>query len=138
VGGITDVVVSMLLGIPFNIYVKASRGLPEGDLENRIALLNEAVHANVGLTIVQLVIGISCSILGGYVAATIAKQNEILNGVLASWLCLGIGIFALFSGHSAGALWLNILTLVVTPLAYFSGAHVWLRRNRPLLFAPDT
>src|SRR4051812_13143051 len=90
VGGITDVGLSMLLGIPFSIYVASSRGLRELPARQMSTAIITAVQSSVGLSALQFAIGFSCSVLGGYVAATIAKRNELLNGLLASWLCVGI------------------------------------------------
>ena len=137
-GAITDVGLSMLIGIPFSSYVAESRGLSETPQEQMTFALMEAVHASVGLTLAQFAIGFSCSLLGGYVAAAIAKSNGLLNGVLASWLCLGVGIYFVLSGEPGGLLWLHALSIVGTPLCYLGGAYLWLRRNRPLLFAPNT
>jgi len=124
VGGVTDVVLSMLLGIPLSKYIVSSLGLA-------------AAHASAGLSLVQFTIGFFCSVLGGYIAATIAKRNELLNGVLASWLCLGLGIYSIVSGGVGALRWWYLLEFVTTPLSYLAGAYLWLRRNRPFLFAPD-
>jgi len=70
-------------------------------------------------------------------AATIAKSNELLNGALASWLCVGIGVYAIVNNAFAIPLWQLIFSVVTTPVVYLMGAYLWLRRNRPLLFAPN-
>ena len=36
--------------------------------------------------------------LGGYVSARIAARDEVLNGALASILCIGFGIYAVVKG----------------------------------------
>jgi hypothetical protein len=41
-----------------------------------------------------LIGGCLCSILGGYVAAWLAKHDELLNGALSAWLCIAFGIAA--------------------------------------------
>lgn len=138
VGGIVDVGLSMLLGFPFTAYVSSSRGLGEVPPEQMTTALMEAINSSIGLTVSQLAIGFSCSLLGGYVAAAIAKSDELLNGALASWLCIVIGVYVFLSVALGGLVWLHALTVVLSPLVYLGGAYLWLRRNRPLMFATDT
>jgi MFS family permease len=78
IGGITDVVSSSLLAIPAVIYVMVHYNLlhdPHGS--TRVA---SAIHSSAWLYGLQLTIGMGCSVLGGYVAAWIAKHHELLNG----------------------------------------------------------
>ena len=56
------------------------------------------VHADTTLHSIQLALGLACSILGGYVAARIAKNGEVLNGALSSFLCILLGIYSAASG----------------------------------------
>jgi putative membrane protein (TIGR04086 family) len=56
------------------------------------------VHADSILYSIQLTLGLACSILGGYVAARIAKHDEVLNGALSSFLCILLGIYSAASG----------------------------------------
>jgi hypothetical protein len=134
VGGVTDVVLSMLVGIPFTNYVIESRGLSELPAGEVTPAVLAAVQSSVGLSLLQFATGFSCSMLGGYVAAALARSHEILNGALASWLCIGLGIYMLLSGALGDLHWQYIVSVVATPLCYWAGAYFWLRRNRPLLF----
>jgi len=137
VGGLTDVILSNICGIPFHAYVKQSRGLAEVPIEQLTAAIVAATQSSFGLSLAQFLIGGLCSILGGYTAAAIAKSDELLNGVLASWLCVGIGLYAIFSDAFGIPLWQLIVSVVTTPLVYMAGAYLWLRRNRPFMFAPN-
>lgn len=124
IGGITDVVLSGILGIPLSIYVISTQGLlglPKDQLG--IAAV-EAIHSNVGLYSVQLFIGLSCSIFGGYIAAWLAKHDEILNGVLASWLCVGIGVYSLVFGKASDSVPLHFALVAITPICYALGAYL--------------
>jgi hypothetical protein len=81
IGGITDVVASSLLAIPLVIYVIVKYDLlhaPKGS-----AAIVSSIHSSAGLYGLQLSIGLGCSVLGGYVAAWIAKHDELLNGVVS-------------------------------------------------------
>src|SRR5689334_16975759 len=93
VGGVCDVVLSGLLGAGLVLYVMFSRGLPRLPKEQLQSTLIAMIHSTPGLYITQLAIGLGCSILGGFIAASIAKHRRVLNGVLAAWLCVGLGIY---------------------------------------------
>ena len=43
--------------------------------------------------VMLLVIGLACSTLGGFVAAWLAKHDELLNGALSSFLCVALGVY---------------------------------------------
>lgn len=68
-----------------------------------------------------------CSMLGGYVAAMIAKRHEHLNGVLASWLRVGFGMLGLSIASSREELWLGLFVLVASPVCAFVGGELSLR-----------
>src|ERR1700730_16739332 len=78
IGGIVDVFASSLLALPLVIYVMVRYELldaPKGS-----AAIASSIHSSAWLYGLQLAIGLACSALGGYVAAWIAKHNELLNG----------------------------------------------------------
>lgn len=127
-GALADVLLSGALGAVLILYAASSHGLsrlPRGELQSAVA---DAIHASTWLYICQIVIGFGCSILGGYVAAGIAKNDRLLNGVLASWLCLAIGIVSLVSGKEVGSFAGHLALLAATPLAYWLGALIRVRR----------
>ena len=126
-GGVTDVVLSILLGIPLSIYVVASRGLTQTPKDQLGAAVVSAIHANTGLQVIQLAIGFGCSVIGGYVAARLSKQDHIANGVLASWLCVGMGIYSLASGTDSGGLAYHLALIALTPVCYWIGAKLRIR-----------
>src|SRR4051812_1419977 len=39
-------------------------------------------------------VGVGCSILGGYVAAKIAKEKELLYGASSAIICTSLGVYA--------------------------------------------
>jgi hypothetical protein len=63
-------------------------------------------------------------VAGGFIAASLSKQRRLLNGILASWLCLGIGIYAAFSGLGTSAVWLEVVSIALTPMCYLLGARL--------------
>ena len=91
VGGVTDIVATNILTLPILIYATNKLDLARASPEQ----LQAALHANAFLYVLQLLIGFGCSALGGYVAAWLAKHDELLNGPLSSFLCIAFGIYSL-------------------------------------------
>lgn len=86
------------------------------------------VHGSPLLYATQLLIGFGSSILGGYVAASLARENKRLNGILAAWLCVGIGVHALVTGQDGMSPVMVALMIGVTPLCYLLGASLQAKR----------
>jgi hypothetical protein len=94
------------------------------------------IHGNVPLYVGQLLVGLACSVLGGYVAAWLAKHDELLNGGLSCFLCVALGIYTMASGKDSNALWVQILMLLASPaLALFGGDLMRRQRQRRALMA---
>jgi hypothetical protein len=127
-GGVCDVVLSAILGVPLVIYVVSEKGLSHVPKERLQDAVMTAIHSSPMLYAMQLVIGLGCSVFGGFVAASIAKQRHILNGVLAAWLCVGMGVYSVMSGRGTTSMPLQVLLIAITPLCYFVGAR--LKRSR--------
>jgi hypothetical protein len=112
VGGVTDIGLSMLLGAVLQAIFGSGQTTPTGVL-----------------FVVQLIVGLGCSVLGGYVAASIAKENMALNGLAASSLCVLLGVLYLFEGLAPISIALQLLLIVITPVCYLVGASLRLRRS---------
>ena len=128
VGAITDVVASTIFGIPLGIYVVSSHGLGGLHRDALRAAVVTAVHNSPSLYADQLLIGFGSSVLGGYVAARLARENRRLNAVLAAWLCMGIGVHALITGQDGMSPFVVIFMIALTPLCYLMGALLQGRR----------
>jgi hypothetical protein len=129
IGGVVDVVSSLLAGIPFALYF-ASKVDPSQRVGPRASeALSAAMHANVALYSVDLVVGLICSALGGYVAAAIAKRNERLNGTLSCYLCVALGVALLLLGLDKDPRWLQLLLLIASPVLAFVGGDLRLRQR---------
>jgi hypothetical protein len=77
----------------------------------------------------QLLVGLACSVLGGYVAAWLARHDELLNGGLASTFCIALGIYTVVAGRDSNPLWLQLTLLVASPLLAIGGGEL-IRRQR--------
>ena len=85
VGGVTDIVATVIFTLPLIVYLIATE--LTGTLKDPLqAAVVAAIRANPLLYGLQSLIGLACSVLGGYVAARVAKHDELLNGLLASFL----------------------------------------------------
>jgi hypothetical protein len=113
-GGITDIFASSVLGAPVVLYVQTKGSLT----------IASAIHSGGWLYWLQLGIGLGCSALGGYVAAWIAKQHELLNGLLSSFLCVGIGLYSILLGKRAEPLFAQILLLATAPAFALLGGYL--------------
>ncbi len=129
VGGVTDIVATMALTIPLIVYLIATEltGTPKDPLQ---AAIMAAIRANPLLYGLQSLIGLACSVLGGYVAARVAKHDELLNGLLASFLPVALGVYSLATGKDSGPLLLPVLLLIASPLCSRLGGHLRLVQIR--------
>jgi hypothetical protein len=121
IGGITDVVATNILAIPLVIYVMMKYDVshsPAGSVA-----IASIIHSSAGLYGLQLAIGLGSSTLGGYVAATIAKHDEPLNGVLSSFLCIAIGFYSVVLGKASQFVPVQIFLLISAPAFALLGGY---------------
>jgi hypothetical protein len=130
IGGLVDVVSSVIAGLPFALYVALKLDPSQRIGPHASQAVTAALRANFPLYSAELLTGLLCSVLGGYVAAAIAKRQEHLNGTLSSWLCVGLGITTMFLGLSREPVWLGILLLLASPVCAFVGGDLRLRQRR--------
>ncbi|MDR3419443.1 MAG: hypothetical protein P4L83_24965 [Nevskia sp.] len=85
-GGITDVVATNIASIPLLMTVMKTIDRAHLSKDQTQAAVIAAIHSSPALFSAQFLVGTACSVLGGYVAAYLARRNELLNGALAAWL----------------------------------------------------
>jgi hypothetical protein len=74
--------------------------------------------------------GAMASVLGGYVAARIAKRGHMWNGALSSYLCIGSSIYALGTGAGGTIpLWQHIAFLPLSPALGALGGYIVAKRG---------
>jgi hypothetical protein len=129
IGGVVDIVSSFVLGFPFAIYAIIKLHVSHMQSDRAATSVTAAIHGNLPLYIGQLLVGLACSVLGGYVAAWLAKHDELLNGALSSFLCVALGIYTMVSGKDSNALWVQVLLLVASPTFALVGGEM-MRRQR--------
>src|SRR5882757_3764325 len=97
-GAFADIALTNVLAVPLVLYTIAHFGLTKLPPVQAQAAVIAAIHSQAVLTTIEMAIGLGCAAIGGYVAAWLAKHDELLNGVLASFLCVGIDLYALLTG----------------------------------------
>lgn len=122
IGGITDVVSSSVLALPVVIYVMVKHDLFH--LATGPTPIPSLIRSSGWLYGLQLGIGLGCSVLGGYVAARLAKHDELLNGLLSSFLCTAIGIYSVMSGKESESLIVQIFLLAAAPVFALLGGYL--------------
>jgi len=123
IGGLTDVFLSFLLGMALIVLLFVLR-IPRDEIH---AAISAASRQQGMLWDVQLGIGFLCSALGGFVAARIARRNELLNGVLSSFLCISIGLFEIATSEGRHPVALQLVLLAASPLVSLLGGYLRLR-----------
>jgi hypothetical protein len=137
VGGVTDIAFTNTLLLPIFVFALASdrriMSLPHAQQQGSLLALletNPALHAT------SFASGAFCSILAGYVAAWIAKHDEVLNGAFSSFLCIGLALYAFSHGQFGGPPWLAIALLPLSPALGAAGGYLrqaYRRRAKPTL-----
>lgn len=131
IGGLAAVVSSILFDIPVSLYVLSKvdfRHLPPQQIKSAVAA---ASQAHPGIHTLEMLLGLLGAVLGGYVAALLAKHDGPLNGVLSSWLIVGLGIAGLAMGLSSDSVTTEILLLVASPLCALLGGYLGSLRRQP-------
>ena len=123
-GGIIDIVSTNIFSIPLFFYLYKTLNLAHTPRDQIQAAIAAAIQSNILIFSVQVAIGIGSSILGGYLAARIAKHNEFINGALSAWLCVSFGIYAMISGESHASSLSQIANLIAAPVSGLVGGYL--------------
>ena len=123
-GGITDVLASVILGLPVVIYVMVKLELAHTPKDQVPAAVHAALQGHTALYALQLVIGMACSVLGGYVGAWLANHDELLNGALTSMLCVALGIYTLATKTESASQFMEWASFVMSPALGLLGGYL--------------
>lgn len=116
-GWLTDLGLSLLFFMMLAGIVGGEGASPE-DVARRM-------NGSVELMLSTLLVGLAFTGIGGYVAATIAKQRQVQHALAVGLLSLGLGISGLAAGGTDGQpLWLSLAGIALTlPFAAFGGYY---------------
>lgn len=128
VGGIVDIIGSNLVAIPVILYAMTQLpGYGPRDAE----AISRVIQGSVVLYGVLFILGAVCSVGAGYIAASLAKHDDVLNGALSAFLCVGSELWSLTSGHTNGIpAWLVLVSLPGSPLLGALGGYLRARAVR--------
>jgi hypothetical protein len=115
VGAIVDVVGSNVWGFVIMMFIVFKYRLVSTPPSELTGAITSIMTHDPLIFILNLIIGGGFTLLGGYVAAHIAKHNELLNGACAAIYCVGAGLFAILSGMDTYPIWLSLLFLLADP-----------------------
>ena len=127
-----DIIATSLLSIPLFVYLAATQDLSRVPPEEAGVAMVAALQGAPALQLAAWMLGLAATILGGYMAALIARAPHVLHGALSAWLCMGIGIHAIASGGDGAPLWQHLLALVLSPAFGALGGYLRLRQERGL------
>lgn len=128
IGGIGDIFLSNLLSMPFFMYVMIAHHEIFTGADPKV--YSSLIRASASLYGLQLLLGGISSVVGGFLSATIARHDELLNGVLASFACSSIGIYTILSGKSVVPLTEQLLVFIAAPGCALLGGFIALKAHQ--------
>ena len=132
IGGVVDIVSTNLFAIPVVTVAVFSiaRSTPSA-ATHQAALMT--LIATPPYKVATFVTGASASILGGYVAAWLAKHDELLNGAFSAYLCVALGLIGMVTVTASPAdRLLELAMMPLSPALGLFGGYLRLRQTRPL------
>lgn len=131
-GGITDIVATNIASFPLIVVVAARTNVVGMSKAEQTKALITAMQTSPGLQVTGWLVGALCSVLGGYVAARVAKRGEVVNGACSSYLCIGLGVYGNFAASSPTVpLWQHLVAFVASPALGALGGYLCLQQGRP-------
>lgn len=130
-GGVADIVATNIAAFPIMVVAAARANVAALPKAEQTKAILAVMQASQWLQLSGWVFGGLCSILGGYVAARLARRGEVLNGALSAYLCLASGIYAWISGSPPIPAWQHVAAFLVSPALGAVGGYLRLRQTRP-------
>ncbi|MBV8748271.1 MAG: hypothetical protein JO103_01015 [Candidatus Eremiobacteraeota bacterium] len=130
IGGVVDIVSTNLFGIPVVMVAVFSTATPSSSTVNQSAAFM-ALLATPVYKVSLFVAGACASILGGYVAAWLAKHDELLNGALSAYLCILSGLIGMVTvAATPSDRLLELAFMPLSPALGLVGGYLRLRQVR--------
>ena len=128
VGGIVDIVSTNVLGAVVLVAVGAFHLVGTSGTDPHT--LTQTLLASPGIAAALYAAGALASVFGGYVAARLAKHDELLNGALSAWLCVSLSVFGMITIGAGGRLLLDLVMLPISPFLGLLGGYLQLTLRR--------
>lgn len=124
IGALTDLIATLFTGALMQAAFAMALGGPGMSLPDLVQMLRNSNAYMISASI----LGLMCSVLGGYVCARFANQNEYANG-------LAVGVLGIISGLllGGGADSFDVITVLLalaTIPAALLGAHLKMFRDK--------
>jgi peptidoglycan/LPS O-acetylase OafA/YrhL len=136
VGGVVDIVATNVLALPVVIVAGIQANIAALPREQQTRAVIDTLQGTPSLYATQFVLGALASVLGGYVAAKVAKRGALLNGALSAFLCVGSGVYAMAAKTDAVGPLAHVGFLIASPLLGALGGWLWERRQSRLRVTP--
>jgi hypothetical protein len=131
IGGVVDIVSTNILAFPLIMYIIFTHPeLMRMSTSAATTALTQVLQGDWLLFGTQFLLGVFCSVLGGYVAALIAKHDELLNGALSAYLCVAFGIYGVVTKIGTESIFLIVLGFILSPALGLLGGHLRLLQVR--------
>jgi hypothetical protein len=128
-GGVLDILLTNLVALPVIMVVMAESGVLALPAESQSEAVTAALMERPGLYALMTFLGSTCSVVGGYVAARMARRDAVLHGALSAFLCVAFGLYAMIQNAGPMPLWVHIAFLPLSPLLGALGGRIWQART---------
>ena len=118
IGSLIDNAGTLLVNAIFGALVAAFSGATTSED------LTMVIEGSIALQVVQLVLGLSLTATGAYVAAMLAKGNERTNAFAVGVLSTAIGFLFVFTAPEVAPFWAEAVGLLLTIPAAFLGGEL--------------
>ncbi|MEW9701960.1 hypothetical protein [Paenibacillus sp. SI8] len=114
IGIVVDMLGTMITSSIFTVIYVLTNHL---DIYNIKALYNNNLYISL-----CMIIGAIFSVLGGFVAARIAKQSKLMHSSIIGLACELLGIYTILFGKSILPTWYHVIGFIITiPLTLYGG-----------------
>jgi hypothetical protein len=96
--------------------------LPRQEIISRLNLLTSD-YSTIGA--ILIILGFSCTVLSGYIAARFARHDELLNAALASFLCVFIDLLSL----NSTPIFYVVVGVLLNPVLALGGGYIYQRQK---------
>jgi hypothetical protein len=127
ISGLVDVIASAIIGLLLALYLSVHYSfylLPADEMTEKV---KDMMH-HVPFYQISILIGSLVSIYAGYLAASIAKRQELLHGALSSFLCITMGVISLLSDSSDFLS--HLMFMFLSPLLGLAGGYIYLSHKK--------
>ena len=124
IGAVTDMVSSTISGALIAAVFVMILHLTRTPTDPLDWTLLKPENQNSLLYAIQVIAGLACSILAGFVAAWVAKHDELLNGALSSFVSVLLGLFVTAADKDPHLRLTHILLLIASPLLGLLGGYI--------------